>query len=546
VKPSELGRLLRTVRHLRPAQIAGQLARPLRSHRPRRAGGEPARLRVSAPATAFLDVAPHAHESDRDRVAMLHRSLAQGERVDWEHGALGPLWQFHLHYHDWLRAPGFSPAERAVRLRDWMERHRDGVGWHPAPISLRAFVWAKLLLAPQLLPRDPALAAALAASLADQLATLAANRERDLLANHYLFNLLALVLGGLLLEGAEAERWLRFEGDLRAELAEQILADGAHCERSPMYHALVLEAVLDVLNVAATATGRLSAETGVALRDCAARMLGAHAVWTHPDGEIALFGDSAFAIAPAPRALADYAGRLGVRAAGPRTAGLLDAAGYVRLADGPFTLIASVAGPMPPYQPGHAHCDALGFELSIGSERVVTDTGVYEYAPGARRDQSRATRSHATLALDGQEQAELWGAHRVGGRPRVALERAELPHEAEATCRGWSRPDLPIRRRFAIRGDELRIDDEIGGAARRVEARLPLAPGLAPRLAGARAELALLHGGVVAIELPADLAWRVETAPYYPEFGRETPRACLVGEGAANRLAWRLRSGLAG
>jgi uncharacterized heparinase superfamily protein len=34
---------------------------------------------------------------------------------------------------------------------------------------------------------------------------------------------------------------------------------------------------------------------------------------------------------------------------------------------------------MPSYQPGHAHCDALSFELCIGRERVVTDTGVTEY-----------------------------------------------------------------------------------------------------------------------------------------------------------------------
>ena len=58
------------------------------------------------------------------------------------------------------------------------------------------------------------------------------------------------------------------------------------------------------------------------------------------------------------------------------------------------------AGPAPDYMPGHAHCDALAFELSVGPERVVTDTGVYEYVEGARRAHCRATRAHEIRQLD--------------------------------------------------------------------------------------------------------------------------------------------------
>ena len=52
--------------------------------------------------------------------------------------------------------------------------------------------------------------------------------------------------------------------------------------------------------------------------------------------------------------------------------------------------------------------------------------------PGARRDASRATRSHATVEVDGRDQAELWAPHRVGGRPRVAL--LEVAPREEAQC----------------------------------------------------------------------------------------------------------------
>lgn len=526
-------RWLRTVRHLRPAQVAGQLARPFRPRgRPRRARGPVPPVPPLAPATSFLPVPEHARESRADRVRLIGRELAA---VDWRHAGHGPLFAFHLQYGDWLRADGVAPAERAVLLRDWIARETDGVGWHPAVISERAFVWAKLLATRGALPDDGVLRAELATSLADQLATLAANLELDLLANHLLFNRLALALGGVLLDGPDAEAWRAGEHVLRSELAEQIGADGAHYERSPMYHALVLERVLDLLNLAAARAGRLAPALEADLRAQASRMLGTLAVWTHPDGEIALVGDAAFGIAPAPAELVDYAARLGRSAAGPPVAGVLDGAGFVRLAAGRWSLLASVAGPRPAYQPGHAHCDALAFELCVGRERLVTDTGVCEYVPGPRRDASRATRSHATLAVDGCEQAELWAAHRVGGRPRVQLRGVEPNRAAEASCAGWATPGVVHIRRFEVSEAAVRIVDRVEGRAKEVEASLPLAPGVQPTLDGRRASLRLPSGERIELMLPEALAWSVERGPYFPAFGRELERPVLRGRASA----WR-------
>jgi uncharacterized heparinase superfamily protein len=307
--------------------------------------------------------------------------IFQGE-IDWDFEGEGPLWAYHLHQFDWARCPELGAQDRLDAMLGWIERHPRGSGWDSGPISLRTFSWIKLLTTPGALPDDPTGRAAISASLQSQLATLAKNLEVDLLANHYLWNLLALVLGGVAFEGEEADRWLAHQALLCDQLEEQVLADGAHCERSPMYHALLLENLLDLVNVAGSAPGRLSERVMSALRVKASRMLGALRVLTHPDGEIALFGDSAFGIAQPPANLERYAAQLGVEATGPARAGVLEASGYVRLAAEPFTVIASVAGPMPAYQPGHSHCDALSFELSVGRDRVVTDTGVAEYVPG--------------------------------------------------------------------------------------------------------------------------------------------------------------------
>jgi hypothetical protein len=262
---------------------------------------------------------------------------------------------------------------------------------------------------------------------------------------------------------------------------------------------------------------------------------------THPDGGIALFADSARGIAHTPAALLAYARRLGVEPRPPARSGLLERGGYVRLERGPFVLIASVAGPTPAYQPGHAHCDALSFELSVGRDRVVADTGVYEYVPGALRDLSRATRSHATIEIDGAEQAELWAAHRIGGRPRVALIAHEPDLAAEATCAGWATSDTTHRRRYSVSESAVEIADALEGARRPVRLQLPLALGVEPRLEGARAHLRLPSGGWLRVDLPANLPWTIERAPCFPEFGRREERAVLVARAPHLEAArWRL------
>ncbi|HEY8122181.1 MAG TPA: heparinase II/III family protein, partial [Myxococcota bacterium] len=164
-----------------------------------------------------------------------------------------------------------------------------------------------------------------------------------------------------------------------------------------------------------------------------------------------------------------------------------------------------------------------------------------EYAPGAKRELARATRSHATVEIDGREQAECWAAHRIGGRPDVALVRVAPNESVEAACAGWATPEVLHRRRFALApGGALAISDDFDARAPRARAFLPLAPGLAPTLAGHVATIPLRAGGVLRIALPQTLAWRIERAPYYPEFGREEERAVLVGEGSnVARAEWR-------
>ena len=514
MSPPGLPTLLRTLWYMRRKAIAGELRDWLLG---------PRRVQRQADDTPHLRVG-------HGRVARPRppKHLQQGRARGWTDGGLGSVELDALHSFGWLAAEGLRPADRLAAMLDWIANHPAGHGWHAALTSRRSLAWLSCLTTPRALPPPSDTHGRVLPSLADQLATLEQQLRSDRSDSELLFGLLALASAGVLLEGGAASHWLLRLPQLARELTLQIGPDGAHIERNPMSHGELLAALLDLLNAVRAAPGVAPREFEQALESCVAAMLGAHAVWTHPDGEIALLGDSALGVALRGSELADYAKALGVESREPVQRGVLPAAGVVRLEAGPFVVIFSAAAPAPAWQPAHAHCDALSFELSAFGERVVCDTGMGDTAETVNL--ARATRAHATVQVNGAEQAELWGRDRIGGRPDVGLVRVTPDASVEGVCAGWSTPDVLHRRRIAIDAGVLRVEDRFDKPAQHARLTLPLAPGVSVRLDGTRAELGSTRGRRLALTLPEAARWRIERAPCFLAPSAAALRNVLVGE----------------
>jgi uncharacterized heparinase superfamily protein len=305
------------------------------------------------------------------------------------------------------------------------------------------------------------------------------NLEYHLMGNHLFTNAKALVYAGLYFDGPEAERFLRTGLDIVArQIGEQILLDGGHFERSPMYHAAALEDQLDLLNLLQAARQPVPQSWTQLI----ARMQHWLDVMEHPDGEISLFNDAALGIAPSGAELRDYATRLGhaPRAANCASLVLLPDSGYARLSCGPFCLIADCAPLGPDYLPAHGHADTLSFELSIDGRRALVNSGTSEYGSSAERQRQRGTAAHNTVMVDGENSSEVWSGFRVARRARVRVLKAEdgdapaltAEHDGYIRLRGRNLH----RRRWALRPGSLRIEDEVTGAFKRAEAFFHLHP----------------------------------------------------------------------
>jgi uncharacterized heparinase superfamily protein len=358
------------------------------------------------------------------------------------------------------------------------------------------------------------------------------NIEYHLLANHYFKNGKALLFAGIFFEGPDASRWLeKGKHILFEELSEQLLPDGGHFERSPMYHAMILEDCLDLLNLCRGSGIKALGDLARELEKRLPAMLDYATGMTHPDGEIALFNDAAFGIEPTVAELAQYALRLGIPTPSrPERIRSFSQSGYFRLSPQPGDVLIMDCGPIgPDYQPGHAHCDTLSFELSLDGRRVIVDSGCRQYMDGPIRQYNRGNTGHNSLTIDGQNQSEVWGAHRVARRARPVFARAWEDGDAlfcEGAHDGYSRlPGKPRHgRRIVWKEDRIEIEDTVEGSGEHViEIRLHVHP----ELDIARECGDVILGGRIRVRaLDKDIV--MESGWYCPRFGQQTPCPVIV------------------
>lgn len=453
----------------------------------------------------------------------LNRTERLGWPPRWDDAALPRLWLYNLHYFEFLWSLPYELGRELVL--DWIARHplaRGRAGWEPYPTSLRLVAWCGWLFGRHRTRAEPdrELRALVWPSIWLQAEWLTRHVETHLRGNHLLENAAALAFCGACF-GGPGDAWFRRGlAWLDRELPEQILPDGVHFERSPMYHARVVY-VLEMLRAtrAPELSERVSAHLG--------RAREALAALCHPDGEIALLNDAAFGIAPRPGDLLDAPPPDGVFA-------LRDAGYYGARGSGHY-VVCDAAPIGPDYQPGHAHGDLLSFELSLAGRRVVVDAGVHGYDGDPLRAWCRSTRAHNTVEIDGQDQCEFWSTFRVArrARPRDVVWTPE-PNgfRLSAWHDGYQRLSGRPRhaREFRWYGDGVLLVRDRVTAARPVAAisRLHLHPeSVVDELSQRRARIR--HpGGVFSVTFDGEGELAIEASTWCPEFGRRLDARALA------------------
>ncbi|MBK8557614.1 MAG: hypothetical protein IPL65_18500 [Lewinellaceae bacterium] len=206
-------------------------------------------------------------EPGKNRFEFIGLAHEFGEKVDWNFNEHGKLWTYNLHYFEFLHAEAIPVDSAITALEDFtrqLPQIKEAV--EPYPTSLRLLYWIRYFAHYNIqVPHWTGSMYAQAYALLDQ-------SERHLLGNHYLENGFGLLFAAYRYQ--DQRLYEAAKGILTRELAEQILPDGGHFERSPMYHQIILYRLLDAINLVGQNSAVFEDELQPFLEKKAALMLG--------------------------------------------------------------------------------------------------------------------------------------------------------------------------------------------------------------------------------------------------------------------------------
>ena len=436
------------------------------------------------------------------------------------------LWRYNLYYFNYLNY--FSHKKDidinfSKYIDTWISEVNKGEPLEPYPTSLRIVNWIKWSI------RNKYYKKSFLDSLYSQSIFLKKNIEYDIKGNHIIANSKALIFSGIFFINNDKYNFLKIGKKLLYKnINIQILNDGGHYERSPMYHSIVLEDLLDIYKLVNN-NNYFSKNEILNLEKKIISML----IWlkklSHKDGKISFFNDSAFNISKCFSKLSSQANELGLKfKLTDSKFTYLKETGYFIYTDENIDLKFNVGSVGPKEQPGHSHADTLSFELSIGKFRTFVNSGTSTYEDDSLRSFQKSTKAHNTLEINKLNSSNVWSSFRVGKRAKVCYMKYNTSNdnvEVEATHDGYYQSaNINHKRKINIVDNKIIILDTTSEFCLDNVIRLYLNPDIMIE----EAPLKLITVDGYSIDMDCNNgAVRVVDAMWYPEFGIKIPNKCI-------------------
>ncbi|MDQ3816744.1 MAG: heparinase II/III family protein [Acidobacteriota bacterium] len=427
--------------------------------------------------------APLVHWS---RIDYLNPEAVGDHKIIWElnrHQYFKTLGRAYWLTRDERYAQGF-----AAHIKDWMDRNppKLGINWASSlEVAFRSISW---LWALHLFRRSPALTPELFLRVLKFLYVHARHVETYLSTyfspnTHLTGEALGLFyLGTVLPEFRAAARWRETgKNILTAQLDCHVKPDGVYFEQSTYYHRYTTDFYTHLLILMERSGDRVPDN----LREKLTLLLDHLMYITRPDGTTPYFGDddggrlmmlderetfdfrAALSTGAALFSRSDYKGlrsfdRLAAEEPAEASRAFAEG-GYYVMRDGwarESNYLMIDCGPHGTLNCGHAHSDALSFELAARGRTLLVDPGTYTYTTSVElRDLFRSSAAHNTLTVDNESSSVPAGAFTWGETARCRL-RAWVSRERfdffEGEHDGYERlsdPVTHVRSIFFLKND---------------------------------------------------------------------------------------------
>ena len=448
-----------TIIHLRPIQIYYRIFYKIRSVFRKIIGFQYPQFIYAKSCLITLKSSIQSNQSyfsEENRFRFLNQEQSFPiHKINWnDEKTFGKLWAYNLNYFEFLNQENLTQAQGIYLIQEYIIAYPNlKTGLEPYPTSLRGINWIKFLSKHQI--QDPEIDGFLIA----QYVQLSDNLEYHLMGNHLLENAFSLLFGAYYFRN---ELFFKIANKiLKIELSEQILADGGHFERSPMYHQIVLFRLLDCWNLIENNQLFKSITENNITHNLVQKLLNFLQIITFQNGDIPLVNDSTKNIAPTTKQLTKYANSLNIKHSNIK----LSESGYRKFTKNNYELFVDVGNVAPDYLPAHAHADTLSFVLHVNQKPFIVDTGTSTYENNEIRQKERSTSAHNTIQIGNFEQSEMWSSFRVGIRAKAKI-LSENQNQITASHDGYKRLGIIHERAFITHDQGVIIKDRIIGESK--------------------------------------------------------------------------------
>lgn len=468
-----------------------------------------------------------------DKIHLLNNNISIPDGV-WDDRNYSKLENYNLNYFDYIFNTGNLEKSKSL-IKEWTEKNKDynTIPWHAYPVSLRIVNWIKFLSFHNIDINK------YDQEISKHAAWLLNNLEYHLLGNHLLVNAKALLYAGFYLSSKESEVYIEKGLKLfEKELKEQLLDDGGSFELSPMYHAIMLEDLLDLHNIiTASPKHPESRPLLTTLENAMTKMFDWLNTMTHSSGKYAHFNDSSGGVAPTLDELKKYADRLDLShiyiKKHIKQSRYLRSSGYCRLENEQAYVICDGANVGPDYIPGHAHADTLSFELTINNTEVIVNSGISEYGVSDERHRQRSTAAHSTASINNENSSEVWAGFRVARRAKIVSERFEKDTLSYCAIHdGYKRLPCCVthKRTWALNGSSLKVSDDFTGKDdASVEVYFHLHPDISIEKCDSNYIILKNHNHLICkLHYKKNLDILINDSTYHPNFGETVKNKVII------------------
>lgn len=384
-------------------------------------------------------------------ICFVNKCLTYKKTIPWNTKEHGNEWQQQLLSFNFLNQENFELEKGLAVMYLFCDQLREIKNAKlPYSISKRSINWIKFI-STQKIERKT-----LDRYLYSELRLLLSNIQYNKGGYELLENGIALLFGAYYFKGNELMKEAKII--LSRELNEQILSDGAHFQKCPRKHIIIVLRLLDAYNLMRNNSIYDDIQLQELIQKKCKLMLAFLNQIKFKSGSIPNFNDSFFSDLPTLAQILNYAESIGII---PDNI-TLSTSGFRKFTRNNFEAIIDVGKIGPSYALDYTHAACLHFILQKNKKDFIVDTGFSSLDEKTTRVKERATIMHNTVSYNFKNQLEIWGLYRVGRCPEVKLIEDD-PCYVKAKHTGFKHLGVIHERHFFAYANALEIIDIVQG-----------------------------------------------------------------------------------